>query len=526
VPEKAFTGEPFFQMDNHYDFIVIGTGAGGGTLAQHLAGSGKRVLILERGEFLPREKENWNTTSVFLENRYHTKETWKDKSGKDLHPGTGYWVGGNTKVYGAALFRLRTTDFEELQHVGGISPEWPVKYDEFEPYYCKAEKIYCVHGKGGIDPTEPPMSQEYPYEPVSHEPRIQELFDEIGSKGYKPFPVPVGIKLNEKHPEESQCIRCDSCDGYPCLVHAKSDADVNCVRPVYQQPNVTLVTGAYVERLIPNAAGNEIKEVEVILGGKTEKFIGDVVIVSCGAINSAALLLRSACSSHPNGLANGSDQVGRNFMFHQAGAILSIGFEPNHSKFMKTFSVNDFYYGDKDFKFPMGNVQLIGSFHHEMMKGDAPKFTPGIVLEEMATHAVPWWLTAEDLPSPDNRVKWVPGKGIELDYTINNEEAYTRLMNRWTGVLREISSVKEIIPTETYFKKRIPLEGVGHQNGTCRFGHDPKTSVLDRNCRSHEIDNLYVVDGAFFPSSAAVNPSLTIMANALRVGDHLLERFK
>jgi len=512
---------------NHYDFIIIGTGAGGGTLAHRLASSGKRVLILERGDFLPREKENWNTTSVFLENRYHTKEVWQDKEGKALHPGTGYWVGGNTKVYGAALFRLRTTDFEEVKHVGGISPEWPVKYDEYEPYYCQAEKLYCVHGQRGIDPTEPPISEEYPFPPVSHEPRVQELFDQISAKGYHPFPVPVGIKLNEQHPEQSQCIRCDTCDGYPCLVHAKSDADVNCVRPVYQQPNVTLLTRAYVERLVPDTSGKTIRSVEVTLdGSRRETFSADIVVVSCGAINSAALLLRSACDTHPNGLANSSDQVGRNFMFHQAGAILSIGFEPNPSHFMKTFSVNDFYYGDKDFAFPMGNVQLIGSFHSEMMKGDAPPLTPGFVLEEMASHAVPWWLTAEDLPSPDNRVIWIADRGIQLNYTINNEEAYTRLMNRWTQVLKESGSAKTILPHETYFKKRIPLEGVGHQNGTCRFGHDAATSVLDRNCRTHDVDNLYVIDGSFFPSSAAVNPSLTIMANALRVGDHLLERTK
>jgi choline dehydrogenase-like flavoprotein len=507
----------------HYDFIIIGTGAGGGTLAHRLASSGKSILILERGQFLPQEKENWDTTSVFLENRYHTRETWEDKQGNTLHPGTGYWVGGNTKVYGAALFRLRKEDFGELRHVGGISPEWPVKYDEFEPYYTKAEKLYQVHGQRGIDPTEPPMTSDYPHPPVSHEPRIQEIFDGLERNGYRPFPVPVGIKLDEAHPEDSKCIRCDTCDGYPCFVHAKSDADINCVRPIHEQPNVTLLTGAYVRRLVPSASGREIEHVEVDLRGEgTRSFSGDVVVVSCGAINSAALLLRSACETHPNGLANGSDQVGRNFMFHQAGAILSIGLKPNPSKFMKTFSVNDFYFGDDDFPHPMGNVQLIGSFHTEMMKGDAPAFTPEKVLGEMASHAVPWWLTAEDLPHPDNRVHWIEGKGIQLDYTINNEGAYTALMDRWTKVLREVAGHHTVIPHEAYFKKRIPLEGVGHQNGTCRFGTDPGTSVLDPFCRAHELANLYVVDGAFFPSSGAVNPSLTIMANALRVADHLL----
>jgi len=512
-------------MDNDYDVVIIGTGAGGGTLAYHLAQNGKKVLILERGPFLPREKENWDTVEVFQKNRYHTEEVWETKEGKPLHPGTGYWVGGNTKVYGAALFRLRKEDFEKLEHHDGVSPEWPVKYDEFEPYYCQAERLYDVHGKRGVDPTEPPMSQDYPYPHISNEPRIQELNDELQGAGYHPFPVPVGLKLKEDDMPSSTCIRCDSCDGYPCLADAKADADVNCIKKIYHLPNVDLITDAYVERIVTDAPGHAVKHVEVEIKGEgLRSFSGRIVVVSCGAINSAALLLRSANDQHPDGLANSSDQVGRNFMFHQAGAILSIGTKPNPSKYMKTFSVNDFYFGEEDFPYPMGNVQLIGSFHYEMMKGDAPPFTPDAVLERMKSHAVPWWLTAEDLPDPDNRVQWISGKGIQLDYTINNETAYTRLMNRWTEVLRQVDDGCHILPHETYLKKRIPLEGVGHQNGTCRFGEDPKTSVLDRFCKTHDVDNLYVVDGSFFVSSGAVNPSLTIIANALRVGDHLLER--
>ncbi len=509
----------------HYDFIIIGTGAGGGTIAHRLAKAGKRILILERGGFLPREKENWSTTQVFLKNRYHTTEVWQDKDGKPLHPGTGYWVGGNTKVYGAALFRLRERDFEVLQHKGGVSPAWPLRYADFEPYYTQAETLFDVHGTRGTDPTEPPSASPYPHPAVSNEPRIQELFDGVRKLGHHPFPVPIGLKLDEKNMVDSPCIRCDTCDGYPCMVDAKADADVNCVRPIHRESNVTLVTQAHVLRLIPSADGRQIKQVEAqIAGGETQLFSGDVVIVSCGAINSAALLLRSACATHPKGVANSSDQVGRNFMFHQAGAILSIhATKHNPSRYQKTFAVNDFYFGEPGFDFPMGGIQLIGSFHHEMMRGDAPWFTPGMVLEEMAARAVPWWLTAEDLPDADNRVEWIPGQGIKLSYTPNNTEAFTRLMDRWTDVLKRVEGA-HVVPHELYLKKRIPLEGVGHQNGTCRFGTDPRSSVLDTNCRAHDVDNLYVVDGSFFCSSGAVNPSLTIIANALRVGDHLLER--
>ncbi len=506
-----------------YDAIIIGTGAGGGTLAYHLARAGKRILVLERGPFLPREKDNWNTAAVFLDNRYHTAEVWTDKDGNDLHPGTGYWVGGNTKVYGAALFRLRQEDFGVLHHKGGISPAWPVTYDVFEPYYTQAEKLYRVRGKQGIDPTEPPRSEEYPFPPLSNEPRMQEIQEDLEKKGLRPFPCPLGLQLDEQDRVESRCIRCDSCDGYPCLVHAKSDAEVNCIREIMHLPNVTLVTEARVTRLVTSATGREIDAVEVELEGKTTSFSGDIVAVCCGAINSAALLLRSASDKHPRGLANSSDQVGRNFMFHQADAVLAIGKERNRSTYMKTFTLNDFYFGEKDYPFPMGNIQPVGSFHPEMMKADAPALTPAFVLDMMTRHAVPWWLTTEDLPDPANRVRVVDGR-VRLEYTPNNTESFVRLRDRWIETLKEAGHADRWMHLHAYFKKRIPLEGIGHQNGTCRFGADPRTSVLDINCRAHDVDNLYVVDGSFFASSGAVNPSLTIIANALRVGDHLVER--
>jgi choline dehydrogenase-like flavoprotein len=508
-----------------YDVIIIGSGAGGGTLAYHLACAGKRVLILERGTFLPQEKDNWNTAAVFLDNRYHTKDVWTDKDGKDLHPGTGYWVGGNTKVYGAALFRLREEDFGVLHHQGGISPEWPVKYDVFEPYYTLAEKLFCVHGQQGIDPTEPWRSEQYPHPPLSNEPLMQEIQNDLAGMGLKPFPCPLGLKLNEKDRLESKCIRCDTCDGYPCLVHAKSDSDINCIRKIMHLPNVTLVTQAKVTRLLTNATGTAIESVETELddSGKKTTFAGDIVAVCCGAINSAALLLLSANDKHPSGLANSSDMVGRHFMFHQADAILAIGKRKNHSAYMKTFTLNDFYFGDKDYPYPMGNIQPVGSFHHEMMKGDAPPLTPTFVLDLMTTHAVPWWLTTEDLPDPNNRVQIANGR-VRLDYTPNNVESFNRLKDKWIDTLKQAGHADHWMHLDAYFKKRIPLEGVGHQNGTCRFGIDPKQSVLDTNCRTHDVDNLYVVDGSFFASSGAVNPSLTIIANALRVGDHLLER--
>ena len=512
-------------MDNHYDIIIIGTGAGGGTLAHRLAPSGKKILALERGPFLPREKANWDTVEVFQKDRYHTSEVWYDKNGRELHPGTGYWVGGNTKVYGAALLRFREQDFETVIHHGGSSPEWPLKYQDFERYYTEVERLYGVRGKRGIDPTEPEMSDEYPFPPVSHEPRIQEVHDALQTKGFHPFSVPLAIMLNETNRRLSLCIRCDTCDGFPCLVDAKYDSDITCVRPAMQHRNFTLLTEAKVLNLRTNVSGREIGSVEAEVAGKRHVFSGDIVVVSCGAINSAVLLLRSANDSHPNGLANSSDQVGRNFMKHQNGAILGLTKQINPTVFQKTMAINDFYWGEKNFQYPMGHVQLLGKANKDMLAGDAPAFAPGIALEEMAKRSIDWWLTSEDLPAADNRIR-VSHDKVYIDYTENNTEAYDRLMKRWTEVLKSIDCADHIVPCSLYFRKKIPLQGVAHQVGTCRFGENPQTSVLDINCRAHDVDNLYVVDGSFFPSSAAVNPSLTIMANALRVGDHIIERMK
>lgn len=512
-------------MNNRYDIIIIGTGAGGGTLAYKLAPSGKKILILERGSFLPREKDNWNTKEVFQKDRYHTKEVWYDRDGNPLHPGTGYWVGGNTKVYGAALFRLREKDFEKVIHKGGISPEWELKYSDFEPYYNEAEKLYHVHGKQGDDPTEPKRKNDYTYSQVSHEPRIQEINDKLKEKGFNPFYIPLGVKLNEANRLLSDCIRCDTCDGFPCLVDAKADSDLIGVRPAIKYPNVTLLTNAKVNKIITDDSGKKVKYVETEIDGKTENFSADIFALCAGAINSAALLLRSANDKHPNGLANRSDQVGRNFMKHQNGAILGLTKKLNPTIFQKTLAVNDFYWGEKDFNFPMGHVQLLGKANKEMLEGDAPPMTPDVVLDQMAKHSIDWWITAEDLPDPNNRVTLKNGS-IQLSYTDNNTEAYERLLKRWTEVLKSIDCGEKIIPCSIYLKKKIPLEGVAHQVGTCRFGSNPKTNVLDLNCKTHDVDNLYVVDGSFFPSSAAVNPSLTIMANALRVGEYLIGLMK
>ncbi len=519
-------------MTRHFDVIIIGSGAGGGTLFHALAPTGKRILLLERGQYVPREKDNWSTRAVNLEGKYNTRETWRDGQGRPLHPHTNYFVGGNTKFYGAALFRLRREDFGEVKHWGGVSPAWPITYEDLEPYYTRAEHLYQVHGERGVDPTDPPASAPYRYGPVTHEPRIQQLSDDFARMGLRPFHVPLGVLLDEKDPHASRCIRCDTCDGHPCLVSAKADAQVVCVDPALAHPKATLLTGAHVTRLETSASGREVTRVVVERGGQAEAYSADVVVVSAGAINSAALLLRSASWRHPHGLANGSGVVGRHYMGHVNSVMMALSKCPNPTVFQKTLAVNDFYFGSPEWSYPMGHISFVGKLDAYTLKAGAPAIAPGWTLDLMARHSLDFWLTSEDLPDPDNRVTLDREGNIVLSYTPNNEESHRRLLARLQRLMKQQTKCgvhghechEGLFARSLYLGQRIPLAGVAHQNGTVRFGHDPQTSALDVDCRAHEVDNLYVVDGSFFPSSAAVNPALTIMANALRVAEHLRGR--
>ena len=515
-------------MADHYDVIIVGSGAGGGTLAYTLAASGKRILLLERGDFLPRERANWEPKPVFVEGRYISPDTWFDRDGKPFQPQVHYFVGGATKLYGAALYRLRPQDFGELKHASGVSPSWPLSYDEFEPWYSKAEQLYHVHGNAGEDPTEGHRSAPYPWPAVSHEGRIQQIADDLAKGGYHPFHAPCGIMLDEASRPRSTCIRCSWCDGYPCLVHAKADADVVAVRPVMHRPNITLLTGSEVTKLETDGSGRVVTGVVVSRDGGNEVYHGDIVVVSAGAANSAKLLLNSATDVHTNGLANGSDQVGRNYMFHNCKAIVALSKEKNDTVFQKTLGINDFYLATKDYQWPMGNIQMIGKSNAEAMRGEQPEktmFAPNWTLSDVAEHAVDFWLTTEDLPVPENRVTTDKEGNVHLAYSSTNDDEADHLYGELKKILNRTGMAQHhVLRKNFYMSMDIPVAGVAHQAGTCRFGADPATSVLDANCKAHELDNLYVVDTSFFPSIGAVNPALTAMANALRVGDHLLSR--
>lgn len=497
------------------DVLIIGSGAGGGTLARALAPSGLSILILERGDYLPREWGNWDAHTVFADHRYHTDETWRDEKGNPFSPVTGYHVGGNTKFYGAAILRRREQDFVPRQHREGSTPPWPIGYDDLAPYYDQAEAWYFAHGQAGADPTEPPR-EPYPYPALTHEPAIDEVNKALRDLNLHPFPLPLALNRLDGTPAQSACVRCPTCDGFPCLMHAKGDAEICGIAPALAYANVRLLTRHRVRRLIASEDGRRITRVETDQGS----FAADVVVLAAGAVNSAALLLASANAQSPHGLANSSDQVGRNYMAHLNSACMAIKpGQGNHTVFQKTLAVNDYYNdsGDPDYPYPLGHIQNLGKITPAILRAQHPRL-PSPATAWAAIHSVDWWLTTEDLPDPNNRVTIDSDGTIRLHWHPKNRESHQRLQQVWRKILHKIGF-------RLVFFQTMDISATAHQVGTCRFGEDPRENVLDAACKAHDLDNLYVVDASFMPSISAVNPSLTIMANAIRVAGHITERF-
>ncbi|MBD0365467.1 MAG: GMC family oxidoreductase [Flavisolibacter sp.] len=509
-------------MSAHYDIIIIGTGSGGSTMAYKLAPSGKKILILERGGFIPKEKENWDPHQVVTLGRYRPKEDWYDSEGKPFKPFIHYNVGGNSKMYGAALFRFRESDFQQVQHYGGISPAWELGYDIYEPYYTQAEKLYYVHGRRGADPTEPPSNAPYPHPPLPYEPLIKDLNERLRQTGLRPFPLPMGVKLPQDYTEIEAPVVLSNFDGFPDLTESKADGQIMALRPALQHKNVTLLTHAYVERLDTDATGKTVNKVHVNLKGERVVFKGDIIIVAGGAVNSAALMLRSHNEQHPNGLANGSGQVGRNLMLHHNGCLVAFTKKKNDCVFQKSLGIADFYHSADDSEFPLGEIQLMGRNDPDTILWLAEKQFPGKSYEELAEMSIDFWLTAEDLPSPDNHITLRSDGSIQVYYTRNNYTAYKKLKEKLKQIFVKLGELDADYKDVYWNGYDLDVSGMSHQNGTMKFGSDPKTSVLDLNCKAHDLENVYVVDASFFPSCGAFNPALTIAANALRVGDHIL----
>ncbi len=497
-----------------FDIVIIGSGAGGGTMARALAPTGARILVVERGTHVPREPENWDPTAVWKALRYRTTETWRDESGAAFTPYTHYNVGGNTKFWGAVLYRLRREDFGELGHVDGVSPAWPIDYDTLAPWYDKAEALYHVHGQHDVDPTEPPRGP-YPHPAVPHAPRVAAIAEALRAEGLHPSPLPLGL-IDPGEPDG--CMLCATCNSFACRLHKKSDAEVCGLLPALAHENVTLWDGASARRLLTDASGQRVQAAEIERHGEQLTVRAPLFIVSCGAVNSAALLLRSANDRHPDGLGNSSGLVGRRYMAHLA--TMMQGFHPwrvNDTVFQKTLAINDFYLAGAHSPYPLGQIQSQGRTHGIMAKIVGDTIIPRIPLwayNAWVARGVDWLAMTEDLPREDNRVTLDPDGTIRLSYRPNNLEAHRRLVKVTTRLLHKLGFWKVMAHSHK-------AKNTTHQCGTLVFGSDPKTSVLDPFCRAHDLENLFVVDASFFPSSGAVNPGLTIVAQALRVADHI-----
>jgi choline dehydrogenase-like flavoprotein len=490
--------------DITYDIAIIGSGMGGATVAYALRQSGATVVVVERGDFLPYEYENWSAEAVFGQARYRNSDYWYDEQGTSFHPGVHYYVGGNTKVYGATLPRFREVDFGSIQHPDGISPAWPISYADIEPYYADAERLYSVHGTAGQDPTEPWRSGAYPYPGVPHEPAIGALAEGMRKQGLQPFEMPLGIDLRPG----GACIRCHTCDGFPCLLDAKSDAEVCALRPALASGNVELLTRTLVTQLHTGPDGRRVIKAMALRDGRELCIRADRFVLACGAVNTAALLLRSP-STHERGLANASGQVGRNYMVHNSTFLAAV--DPrrhNDIVFQKTLGMNDWYLGS-EMHYPLGNVQTLGKLHTPMVKKAYPG-VPAWLLEFMTKRSIDLYLTSEDLPTAKNRITLDSHGNIIVHWRGNNLASHRELVARTTQVVRRAGY-------PLIFTQQGQIDTNSHQCGTVVMGSNPATSVLDPHCKAHEVDNLWVADSSSFPSSAAVNPGLTVAANALRV---------
>ncbi len=491
------------------DILIIGSGMGGATLAAGLAPTGLRIVVVERGERLPDTPEARDPDAIFRRAYYKPRETWRDISGAPLHPGNYAYVGGNTKFYGAVLLRYRMADFRPLRHISGTTPGWPIAYADLEPFYSRAETLYRVRGDGGADPTEPPRSAPYPFPPVPDEPDIAALRAAFAMQGLHPAPLPLGVDL------EAWLARAPTgWDAFPCTTGAKSDAESCALAEALRHSNVTLMTGARVTRLLADAT--RVTGVEVSRADHRETLTAPVIVLSAGAILSAALLLASGNDDHPAGLANRSDQVGRNFMNHNLTAMVAYHpFRRNRTVYEKTIQVNDFYLTGGPDGEPLGNIQMLGRVTGPILAAEAG--LPLWLARHIADRSIHIMAMSEDLPHPDSRVFWRGGE-VVLDWRRTNTAAHDLLVQRLKRAMRRAG-------WPITLSRGFPKSKPSHQCGTARMGRDPATSVVDPDLRAHDLQNLWIVDASVLPTSAAVNPSLTVAALALRAANTIAARF-
>ncbi|MBB3317716.1 choline dehydrogenase-like flavoprotein [Rhizobium sp. BK181] len=497
-------------MNSTPDIVIIGSGVGGSTVAAGLAATGAEILILEAGDFIADRPENRDQRAIFQRGHFRPKEMWYEADGTAFNPGNYYNVGGNSKFYGAVLSRYRREDFEEIRHREGVSPAWPFPYEVLEPWYSRAEWMYEVRGNLGDDPTEPAHSSGYEYPPVPDEPPVADVRARLKAKGLHPFSLPLGVNIDAWIAKAST-----PWDAHPNSRDGKMDAETAALLKALEFPNVRLETNARVTRLEAGGNGN-IERIHYRKNDEDLAVAPKLVILSAGAVQSAVLLLRSADTRHPKGLANSSDQVGRNFMNHNSSAVIAVSpTYRNTSVYQKTFGFNDFYLSDGNGGPPLGNVQLLGRISAQVLKGSL-SWAPEWLLQNITGHAIDFYAMSEDIPHPESRVR-VDGDRIVLQWQRTNWDAHLELVSKLKTVLKSIGFP---IVLSKPFDKRTP----SHQCGTVRIGNDPASAPLDHYCRSYDHQNLFVVDASFLPTSAAVNPALTVASQALRVADHIASK--
>jgi choline dehydrogenase-like flavoprotein len=496
---------------HRFDIVIIGSGFGGATAAHVLRDTGASILIVERGAFLRQEKQNWDVTEVSVKRRYDAGETWYDERDRPFSPRIYYNVGGCSKVFGGAALRFRAEDFFPRRHYGGSTVAWPFTYEELKPYYDRAETLLKVHGRKGSDPTEPDRG-DFPFPPIPHETVIAELAERWQALGLHPFHLPLAIDQGPG----GRCQKGSPCDGFPCMVRAKLDAENAILRPMLlkKPANLTLWTGAMVRRLKTDASGNRVVRAEVEKEGQRIGIEADRFILSAGAVNSAALLLRSKSRRHPSGLANSSGLVGRNFMSHNNSVLMALSpWRMNPTRFQKTLALDDFYNSGPEGGKPLGHIQMRGKVKPQML-GRGKNAGLRLFNRAIADRSVDLWVMSEDLGIPENRIVIDDQERIHLLRRGTNTEAHEALLDQARSIMKRSGYPICIVD-------RRGNRAIQHQCGTIRFGNDPRAAVLDPWCKAYDLENLYVMDASFFPTSGAVNPSLTIVAQVLRAAEHL-----
>ncbi|HEU0052497.1 MAG TPA: GMC family oxidoreductase, partial [Longimicrobium sp.] len=504
--------------------VVIGSGFGGCMAALELVRAGRRVLMVERGGWVERGPQNWEPAGAFS----LTPSYAPDSAFQVVHGRRRYGqnlctcVGGASVFYGGASFRLREGDFRASPEIAGDSgAAWPIGYDALEPFYTEAERLLNVAGEAGVDPTEPPRSAPYPQRVPRMAATSERVERAARSLGLKPFRIPLAI--NHAPELGAVCQACTTCDAFACAVSAKNDLATRVI-PALVSGGMTLVADTVATRLVER--GGRIIGVECVekATGRRVTFRGETVILAAGALASAHLLLASGTQRHNPG----GDVVGRYLMRH-CNAMTFGAFErrPNPAReYHKQVALHDFYFGSDEPGAPrgkLGNLQQVMGPARGLAQHVLPRPLAAMV-EPLADFLTGMLAIAEDQPQAMNRVVLdplavdafgLPRMTVEHRYTKRDLAARDFLLRKARQVLRRAGARVFVTWKVSTFS---------HAVGTVRMGKDERTSALDPLCRFRGLDNLYVVDGSFMPTSGGVNPSLTIAANALRVGRALAGR--